>query len=121
MTDVTVRGRQMRHDGQTTPRGGKDPIAELAWIRSPGVTVLIICGIRVFFHIIGQGVFYCQRCGAERRYRRRSGRKFFTLFFVPVIPLNKVGQHVQCTTCRTRFHPGVLTLSPAAEQGASAV
>jgi len=107
--------------GEPPQEAVKTPIADLAWIRSPGVTVLIICGIRVFFHIIGQGVFYCQRCGAERPYRRRSGRKFFTLFFVPVIPLNKVGQHVQCTTCRTRFHPGVLTLSPAAEQGASAV
>ncbi len=82
--------------------------------------MLIICGIRVFFRITGQGVFYCQRCGGDRQYRHRSGRRAVTLFFVPVIPLNKVGEHVQCATCRTRFHPDVLTLPRATEQGASA-
>jgi len=120
MTDVTVRAGRMRHDGRTIPKGGNPPIAELAWIRSSGVSVLIICGSRVFFHITGQGVFFCQRCGGDRHYRRRSGRKFFTLFLVPVIPLNKVGEHVKCATCRTRFHPGVLTPSPAPGERASA-
>jgi hypothetical protein len=84
------------------------------------VTVLIICGIRVFFHTTGQGVFRCQRCGGDRNYRRRSGRRFFTLFFIPLIPLKRVGEHVQCTTCRTRYHPDVLRLPTATEQGASA-
>ena len=80
--------------------------------------MLILWGIRVFFHTAGQGVFYCQRCGDDRRYRRRSGRRVFTLFFVPVIPLNRVGEHVVCTTCRTRYHPDVLTLPRPSQQGA---
>jgi hypothetical protein len=84
------------------------------------VTVLIISGIRVFFHTTGQGVFHCQRCGGERPYRRRSGRRFVTLFYMRVIPLAKVGEHVQCATCRTRYHPGVLTLSTAPAPGAGA-
>jgi hypothetical protein len=84
------------------------------------VSVPIIWGIRVFFHSTGQGVFHCQRCGGDRHYRRRSGRKFCTLFLVPVIPLNKVGAHVQCATCGTRYHPGVLRMSEVAGQGASA-
>ncbi len=70
---------------------------------SSGVTVLIIWGIRVFFRTTGQGVFHCQRCGGDRRYRRRGGRRFLTLFFIPVIPLNRVGEHVQCTTCAPAF------------------
>jgi len=81
--------------------------------------VPIISGARVF-HITSQGVFHCQRCGVDRQYRRRSGRRFVALFSIPVIPLNKVGEHVQCTTCRTRYHPDVLTLSTAAGQAASA-
>jgi hypothetical protein len=72
------------------------------------VTVLIIWGIRVFFHTTGEGVFHCQLCGAGRQYRSRSGRRFVTLFFVPLIPLNTVGGHVQCRTCGTRYHAGVL-------------
>ena len=82
--------------------------------------MLIIWGVRVFFHTAGQGVFHCQRCRSGRRYRRRSGRRFFTLFLVPVIPLAKVGEHVQCAACRTRFHPDVLTLPRPSQQGASA-
>jgi zinc ribbon protein len=83
------------------------------------VTVLIIFGLRVFFHTVGEGVFHCQRCGGDRNYRLRSGRRFFTLFFVPVIPLNKVGEHVQCVTCRTRYHADVLSLPTASQMQAA--
>jgi len=83
------------------------------------VTVLIIWGIRVFFHTTAQGVFHCQRCGGDRQYRRRAGRRFFTLFFIPIIPLNKVGEHVQCTTCKTRYHVEVLNLPTAAQMQAA--
>lgn len=69
---------------------------------------MIIWGFRVFFRTIGTGIFHCPRCGGDREYRRRSGRYFCTLFFLPVIPLKKVGEHVKCTTCRTRFAEDVL-------------
>jgi hypothetical protein len=78
--------------------------------------LLIIWGVRVFFNSTGQGVFQCPRCGGDRQYRRRSGRRFFTVFFIPLIPLNRVGEHVQCGNCRTRFHVDVLTAAaPSAE------
>jgi hypothetical protein len=81
--------------------------------------LLIIWGLRVFFHTIGQGTFHCQRCGGDREYRHRSGRRFFTLFFIPVIPLNKVGEHVQCAACGTRYHLEVLSLPTAAQMQAA--
>jgi hypothetical protein len=90
------------------------------WNRSSGVTVLIISGIRVFFHTTGQGVFHCQLCGSDRHYRRRSGRRYFTLSSKRVLPLSKVGEHVQCLTCRTRYHPNVLELPAPAGQDARA-
>ena len=65
--------------------------------------MLIIFGLRVFYRTIAQGTFHCRRCGGDRQYRHRAGRRWFTLFFLPVIPLNSVGEHVQCTTCRTRY------------------
>jgi zinc-ribbon family len=79
------------------------------------VTVLIIFGLRVFYHTVGEGTFHCQRCGGDRRYRLRRGRRFFTLFFVPVIPLNAVGELVQCSTCGTRYRTDVLSLPTAAQ------
>ena len=81
--------------------------------------MLIIWGLRVFFRTIGQGTFHCQRCGGDREYQHRSGRRFFTVFFIPVIPLDKVGEHVQCTTCRTRYHLDVLRLPTAAQMQAA--
>ena len=77
--------------------------------------MLIIWGLRVFYRTIGQGTFHCRRCGGDRQYRLRSGRRFFTLFFIPVIPLNKVGEHVQCLTCKTKYHTNALA-APTAEQ-----
>ncbi len=77
--------------------------------------MLIIWGIRVFFRTTGQGMFHCPRCGGDRQYRRRSGRRFLTLFFIPVIPLTRAGEHVQCTTCRARYHVGALRAPTAAQ------
>ncbi len=77
--------------------------------------MLIIWGLRVIYHTVGEGVFHCRKCGGDRQYRHRAGRRFFTVFFIPIIPLNKVGEHVQCTTCRTRYVMDVLSL-PTAEQ-----
>ena len=81
--------------------------------------MLLIWGLRVFFHTVSEGVFHCRNCGGDRRYRLRSGRRFFTLFFIPVIPLNKVGEHVQCQTCKTRYVADVLKLPTAAQMQAA--
>jgi hypothetical protein len=83
------------------------------------VTVLIIWGIRVFFRTTGQGMFHCPRCGGDRQYRRRGGRRFLTLFFIPVIPLTRAGEHVRCITCRARFHVGALRAPTAAQMQAA--
>jgi hypothetical protein len=77
--------------------------------------LLIIFGLRVFYRTIAQGVFYCRRCGGDRQYRHRSGRRWFTLFFIPVIPLNSVGEHVQCGSCRTRYVTDVLSQPTTAQ------
>src|SRR5438270_3076974 len=84
-----------------------------------GATLLIIFGMRVFYRTIGQGTFHCRRCGGDRQYRLRAGRRWFTLFFIPVIPLNKVGEHVQCTTCRTRYVTDVLSQPTTAQMQAA--
>ncbi len=77
--------------------------------------MLIIFGLRVFYRTIAQGTFHCRRCGGDRQYRLRAGRRWFTLFFLPIIPLNSVGEHVQCTTCRTRYVTDVLQLPTTAQ------
>lgn len=76
--------------------------------------MLIIWGLRVIYHTIARGVFFCRKCGGDRNYRHRGGRRFVTVFFVPLIPLTKTGEHVQCATCKTRYVRDVLRLPTAA-------
>jgi tellurite resistance protein len=81
--------------------------------------MLLIFGIRVYFWTIGQGTFHCQRCGGDRPYKLKAGRRFIHLFFIPVIPLGKVGEYVQCTQCRARYRPDVLALPTMAQMQAA--
>jgi hypothetical protein len=76
--------------------------------------MLLIWGLRVIYRTLGQGVFFCRRCGGDREYRHRAGRRFITVFFIPLIPLAKTGEHVQCLTCKTRYVAEVLKLPTTA-------
>ena len=77
--------------------------------------MLILWGLRVIYRTLGLGVFFCRRCGGDRRYRHRSGRRFITVFFIPLIPLTRTGEHVQCLACKTRYVTEVLKLPTTAE------
>ncbi|WP_158566912.1 zinc-ribbon domain-containing protein [Actinomadura craniellae] len=81
--------------------------------------MLLIFGLSVFFRTIDEGTFHCHRCGGDRAYRRRAGRRWFTLFFLPVIPLGRVGEVIECRTCRARFQASVLRLPTAHEMAAA--
>ena len=76
---------------------------------------VIIWGLRVIYRTLGRGVFFCRRCGGDRDYRHRAGRRYITLFFIPLIPLMRTGAHVQCLTCKTRYVTDVLRLPTTVE------
>jgi hypothetical protein len=66
--------------------------------------MILIWGWRVRFKTLAQGVFFCPTCGGDRQYSRQQGRRWFTLFFLPVIPLGHVGEEfVHCDTCRQDY------------------
>lgn len=77
---------------------------------------MIIFGISVFyFGLIDSGHFHCPQCGGDREFKHSPARRWFTLFFIPVIPLGKLGEVVTCQTCKTRFDPAVLRLPTSAQ------
>lgn len=81
-----------------------------------GCAILIIFGWRVVFFTLTRGIFHCPDCGGDRDYRRRQGRNFFTLFFIPVIPLTKTGgEFIECDTCHGRWDPRVLHVPTTAQ------
>jgi hypothetical protein len=76
---------------------------------------MLIWGLCVIYRTLGRGVFFCRRCGGDREYRHRTGRRYVTVFFIPLIPLMKTGEHVQCLTCKIRYVTEVLKL-PTTDQ-----
>jgi hypothetical protein len=62
------------------------------------------------------GEFFCPGCGWSRQpYEHKTVRRFFTLYFIPVIPLDKLGEYVRCTTCGGTYQTSVLSFDPEVE------
>jgi hypothetical protein len=70
--------------------------------------MFIIYGTRGVKFTKEEGVFKCPNCICSRPYRLRSIRRFATLFFIPIIPLDKLGEYVECEHCLETYIPRVL-------------
>lgn len=77
---------------------------------------MLILGMRVIFRTLSTGVFHCPREGADRNYRLRRAQQFFTIFFLPIIPLKKLGTVVECDGCKAQFDERVLAAPTAAQK-----
>ena len=51
----------------------------------------------------GSGEFYCPLCSTQRPYAHRRVKRFITLYFVPVLPIATVSEHLRCDKCRQQF------------------
>ena len=72
--------------------------------------MIFIWGFRVRGSTLGAGTFFCPSCGGDRGYVHKKARRWFTLFWVPLIPLKEIGEYVECDRCKSTFTPGVLQL-----------
>lgn len=77
---------------------------------------MIIWGSRAVTSTKSRGTFYCMTCSAECAYEFKSIRRFFTLYFIPLIPLDSLGEFVECGGCRNTFRPEVLSQDPREAQ-----
>jgi hypothetical protein len=50
-----------------------------------------------------KGTFYCPRCRDDVAYRGRHVRRFLTLYFIPLVPLDKMEEYVECLQCKNHF------------------
>jgi len=69
-----------------------------------------LIGVRFCFKTTGQGTLHCHRCGGDRPYVRCTGRRWMHFLGVPLIPLDRIVEHLQCRVCRTRYRVEVLRL-----------
>jgi hypothetical protein len=76
---------------------------------------LLVWGFKVRFKTMLQGTFFCPTCGGDRSYERKQARRWFTLFWIPILPLKEVGEpFVECSTCRQAYKPSVLSMPTSA-------
>lgn len=78
--------------------------------------MFVIFGTRGVKSTQERGSFYCPQCRDTCSYEKKSVRRFFTLFFIPVIPLDQIGEYVECAGCAGTFKETVLSYDPQAEQ-----
>lgn len=69
---------------------------------------LIIFGTRGVTTTVASGKFFCPGCMAKRSYEHQRVRRFFTLYFIPIIPLDTIGEYVECLHCRDTYKTSVL-------------
>jgi len=61
---------------------------------------------------VGAGRFFCPRCMAQAGYRHVRVSRYFTLYFIPLFPMETLGEYVQCNACSGQFKTEVLRISP---------
>lgn len=74
---------------------------------------MIIFGSRGVTGVKQKGTFFCPNCGEGSRYMQKRVRRFFTLYFIPIIPLDKLGEYVECVGCKGTYDESVLDYDPA--------
>lgn len=58
------------------------------------------------------GEFDCPACGAPEVFWHRSVRRFLAVGPLPVVPLNRVADFIECQQCGHRYGPEVLDVDP---------
>lgn len=71
--------------------------------------LFIIFGTKGITYSKGKGEFLCPQCGVLRDYNLKRVRRFFTLYFIPLVPLDMLGEYVECYGCDATWRPDVLT------------
>ncbi len=70
--------------------------------------MLLLFGWTTRTKTLGTGSFYCRNEGGDRTYLLLQARRWFTLFFIPLIPLKVLGDLVQCSSCGVQYDSKVL-------------
>jgi hypothetical protein len=71
---------------------------------------MIIFGTKVRKKTVKSGTFFCPRCRTMRAYNHQKGTRYFTLYFIPIIPMGDVGEFIECDVCAGMFQLDVLKM-----------
>ncbi len=62
--------------------------------------MIFILGARDRETVIGSGYFLCPACRQLRLYKHKRLARYFTIYFLPIFPLQSLGEMIECQTCQ---------------------
>ncbi|MCU1451084.1 MAG: hypothetical protein JWP02_3254 [Acidimicrobiales bacterium] len=71
---------------------------------------MLIFGTRVRASVVAHGMFGCPACRQMEPYAQRRYRRWFTVFFMPLVPLGAGSEAVECQVCQTKYRADVLSV-----------
>jgi hypothetical protein len=77
---------------------------------------MIIFGYRGRDRTIGNGNFNCPHCRASRSYEHKKLQRWFTLYFIPVFPIQTLGERIVCGACNQAYTTQVLSYDPSQQE-----
>jgi tellurite resistance protein len=77
-----------------------------------GLSSMIFFGTRGVTSTSDRGEFFCPSCNSNQPFARKRIRRFFTLYFIPLIPLDNLSEYIECQSCEDTFKENVLDYNP---------
>lgn len=77
---------------------------------------MIIWGSRGLTSVVESAQFHCPQCVTARDCDLKQVRNFFTLYFIPIIPLDVAGRYVECNSCGGTFAEEAMLHDPEKER-----
>jgi len=77
---------------------------------------MIIWGWRGLTSTVKQQNFNCPRCNESRVGCVKQVRTWFTIYFIPLIPLSVEQPYLECSTCASIYEESLLTRDPQRDQ-----
>ena len=77
---------------------------------------MIIWGWRGLTSTISQHDFHCPHCNGSRTCCVKQIRTWFTIYFIPLIPLSIQQRYLECISCGSTYDEALLTHDPQRDQ-----
>ena len=75
---------------------------------------MIIFGTYVLHKVLMAGTFHCPQCAGTTECQVRRGRRWFHIFWIPLIPMGHQPEQVRCLRCKSLWSLSVI--GPAGDQ-----
>src|SRR5262245_23018400 len=77
---------------------------------------MIVWGSSISNKVIATGQFYCPDCRKHRTYSLRQDQTWGTIYWVPIVSLEKSDPYVECTWCGKTYPEAALRQDAADAQ-----